>query len=173
MTAYHALICPKCRQSKFTTFNKFHQQCANCKNILFENPIPAICAVIRKEHKILLVERARPPRKGFWDMPGGFLEPYETGEQATIRECQEELGITVEMAGYLGSYSDEYIYQDKTTSVLNLYYLCKIAQGELSPADDVSDSRWFATDHPPENTAFKHIIKAWPAIKKAFSGPDW
>lgn len=42
----------------------------------------------------------RPANKGnalLWEFVGGKLEPGETHQQALIRECREELGITVEV----------------------------------------------------------------------------
>ena len=47
-------------------------------------------------NEILICQR--PKNKGnalLWEFPGGKLEPGETPEECLIRECREELGITI------------------------------------------------------------------------------
>jgi 8-oxo-dGTP diphosphatase len=44
--------------------------------------------------RVLLIERARPPYRGLWTLPGGRREAGETAEQCAIREVGEELGVT-------------------------------------------------------------------------------
>ena len=43
--------------------------------------------------RFLLVRRAHPPAQGKWSIPGGRVEPGETGEQAVVRELLEETGL--------------------------------------------------------------------------------
>ena len=52
--------------------------------------------------KLLLVRRASHHGRGNWQLPGGFIEPDETIEQAVVREVQEEAGITAEVEAVLG-----------------------------------------------------------------------
>lgn len=54
-------------------------------------------AVLRDQK--LLIARRKPGEslQGFWELPGGKLEPGETAEQCLRRELDEELGITVEI----------------------------------------------------------------------------
>jgi ADP-ribose pyrophosphatase YjhB (NUDIX family) len=58
-------------------------------------------AVVR-DGRVLLVRRASRRGRGNWQLPGGFIEPDETIEQAVIREVQEEAGVVAEVEGVLG-----------------------------------------------------------------------
>jgi 8-oxo-dGTP diphosphatase len=52
--------------------------------------------VLKRGNTVLVAER--PPHKpyaGYWEFPGGKIEPSETTEQALKRELHEELGINI------------------------------------------------------------------------------
>ncbi len=58
-------------------------------------------AVVRAG-QLLLVRRASKHGRGNWQLPGGFIEPDETVEQAVVREVQEEAAVTAEVEAVLG-----------------------------------------------------------------------
>jgi len=59
----------------------------------------AVGVLIDAQGRFLLTSRpAGKVYAGFWEFPGGKLEPAETVEQALRRELQEELGITIATA---------------------------------------------------------------------------
>ena len=58
-------------------------------------------AVVR-DGRLLLVRRASRHGRGNWQLPGGFIEPDETIEQAVVREIFEEAGVTAEVEAVLG-----------------------------------------------------------------------
>lgn len=59
--------------------------------------VPVAAALIRSGDRILICRRPPDKARGLlWEFVGGKLEPGETAAQALVRECEEELGITVE-----------------------------------------------------------------------------
>lgn len=61
------------------------------------NIVEVVAALIWGEGKFLICQRPANKARGLlWEFVGGKVERGETKEQALIRECQEELAITVE-----------------------------------------------------------------------------
>ena len=63
------------------------------KNII---PTEVVAALIWQDGRFLICQRPRHKARGsLWEFVGGKVEPGESKEEALIRECREELGITV------------------------------------------------------------------------------
>ena len=59
-------------------------------------PIAVVAALIWDKGRFLACQRPESKaRGGLWEFVGGKVEPGETKPQAIIRECREELGITI------------------------------------------------------------------------------
>lgn len=59
-----------------------------------------VAALIWEKNRFMICQR--PPHKVrglLWEFVGGKVEPGETREQALVRECREELGVTLEVGG--------------------------------------------------------------------------
>lgn len=55
--------------------------------------IQVVGAIILKDHKLLAAQRAsNRVLGGYWEFPGGKIEPSEAPEKATARELSEEFG---------------------------------------------------------------------------------
>jgi 8-oxo-dGTP pyrophosphatase MutT (NUDIX family) len=66
--------------------------------------VVAVAAVVRDEDgKLLMIQRSD---NGLWALPGGAQDIGETTREAAVREIEEETGISVEITGVSGIYSD-------------------------------------------------------------------
>jgi ADP-ribose pyrophosphatase YjhB (NUDIX family) len=71
------------------------QWCPACQVGLYDNPTPAVAAVVRDGRgRFLLVERDKDPKAGEWSLPGGFIEIDESPVEAAARELREETGLS-------------------------------------------------------------------------------
>jgi len=106
----------------------------------YQNPALTVDAVWIDRGRLLLVRRARPPFRGMWALPGGFVELTETVEDALRRELAEETGLRAGRLELLGVYSGpDRDPRKPTTSVAFLVH------GRARPprgGDDAGEARW-------------------------------
>ncbi|GAB3992229.1 NUDIX domain-containing protein [Glycomyces albus] len=87
--------------------------------------------------KVLAAARSYPPElAGFWEFPGGKVEPGETESEALRRECREELGVEIEVGERVG---DDLITGDG--KFLVRIYLAELRSGEPRAVEH-SRIRW-------------------------------
>ncbi len=67
--------------------------CQHCQQIHYDFPRVVVTAFVSCGKRLLWVQRALPPQRGKWAIPGGFLEQGETLAQGAARELHEEAGI--------------------------------------------------------------------------------
>lgn len=68
-----------------------------------------VAALIREGEKFMICQRPAHKARGMlWEFVGGKVEKGETKEQALIRECREELNITVNIGDVFAEVFHEY-----------------------------------------------------------------
>ncbi|MBN2532658.1 MAG: NUDIX domain-containing protein [Spirochaetales bacterium] len=105
------LYCPACKSGNLEYDGVKEYHCRTCDYTYFHNPAPAVAGIISHNKKILLIRRARDPGKGKVDLPGGFVDPGESSEDAVKREILEELGVEVCSFRYFASFPNIYEYK--------------------------------------------------------------
>ncbi len=148
------LYCPKCGSSGFVEHNVKSKKCLDCGFVYYFNPSAAVVAVIENpKGELLVAVRAKDPAKGTLDLPGGFVDMYETAEEAVVREVREETLLKVVSTEYLFSIPNLYVYSGFEVQTVDLFFRCKINNfNDLNANDDVAQLQFVAREklHPAD-----------------------
>lgn len=124
--------------------------------------IEVVAALIWQGDKFMICQRpAHKARGGLWEFVGGKVESGETKEQALIRECREELAVTLSVGEMFMDVVHEY---PDITVHLTLFNAC-IAEGVPQKLEH-SDIRWITPDEisiydfcPADREILERILK--------------
>jgi ADP-ribose pyrophosphatase YjhB (NUDIX family) len=141
--------------------------CSDCGYTYFHNAAAAVAGIIEFNGGILLVRRNHEPRKGFWDLPGGFIDYNETAEEALVRELKEELSCSLVSYSYLCSCPNTYTYASVDYFTCDMIFVCSVDSGapivlnkeimELACVK-IPDIPWESLAFSSTRTALKHYI---------------
>jgi len=124
-----------------------------------EMPILVTAAVVFDGEKVLLTRRPDDKRHpGFWEFPGGKVDPGESPEQALCREMREELDVEVRVSGIY----EVVFYRYEWGSVLILAYQCELLTDTLRDLG-VAEHRWVL---PREMVNFNILPADQPIIDR-------
>lgn len=103
---------------------------------------PELCVgaiVVSADDHLLLVQRANPPGRGLWSLPGGRVERGESLYDALVREVHEETGLDVVCGPLVGwvehiETARHFVIMDFTATV--------IGDDEPTAGDDAASAQW-------------------------------
>jgi len=137
-------FCPACgtKRSDFEPIRPF--RCHGCGHTTFFGPVAAVGAIVtNNDGEVLLIRRAHDPAKGKLGMPGGFIDPGESAEEALRREVLEEVGLQIQNMTYLMSAPNCYAYRGIDIPVLDMFYTAQVKEGEIRTEDgEVTEWYW-------------------------------
>jgi len=138
--------CPRCgsrvESGPAERANPF--RCAACGFVLFFNAASAVAGLmVDADGRMLFIRRERDPARGKLGMPGGFVDPGESAEEALRREVREEVGLEVREVRYLASFANHYPYAGVTYPTLDLFFTCAAEDASRARAlDAVAAIEW-------------------------------
>jgi NADH pyrophosphatase NudC (nudix superfamily) len=105
----------------------------SCGYVHWDNPTPAVGALVEHEGEIILARNRQWP-EGFFALVTGFLEAREDPRGAVAREVNEELGLEVTESHLIGNY----IFERKNEIMLCYH---AVARGTVRLGDELAEYR--------------------------------
>ena len=122
-------MCPNCGSKKIQWRDGKKWLCPDCGFDLYCNVAAAVGIVLYDDECNVLFEvRAKEPRKGFLCLPGGFVDPDESAEEAVVRECREELGAEVRGSDFLCTFPNTYEYKNIEYKTCDIFFKTKLPE---------------------------------------------
>lgn len=101
--------------------------------------------IVSKGSRVLMVKAVRGFSKGYWNVPGGFMDYGEGPEAGVQREAEEEIGVEVVLDGLLGIYVAG--FPGKPAYTLGFVYKGHVTSDEFRlKQDEIGDMAWFTVD---------------------------
>lgn len=123
---YRKRYCPECGAQSLSQRCIKSFVCGECGFTYFHNVAATVTGFIFYQDQLLLVKRGQQPCLGMLDLPGGFVDPHESNEQALMRELQEELQLSVDNLQYMFSFANYYHYKDVHYPTLDSFFMIKL-----------------------------------------------
>ena len=156
-------FCPRCRAAMAfrQAGGRSRPYCPQCGFVQYLNPAPGAGVIIRRDDRVLLVQRRFAPKEGEWTLPTGFMEWDEDIEETAVREVREETGLEVRLTGLFAA-NTGVLPPDQP--VLVIFYTAEEIGGALQAGDDAARAEFFALDELPGPIAFAAHRKVLRAL---------
>lgn len=108
--------------------------------------VEVVAALIWNGDRFLICQRpATKARALLWEYVGGKVEPCETKEEALIRECREELDVTVSV----GTVFFDVVHEYPDITIHLTLFNAAIASGSITLLEH-NDMRWITPEEIPD-----------------------
>ena len=137
-------FCPVCGSPHFEIGGIKSKICKDCGFSYYLIASSATVAlIVNEKDELLVVRRKNDPGKDMLDMPGGFVDMDETGEEAMAREVKEETGLEATEVSYQFSYPNTYLYSGFLVHTLDMFFKVKVKDlSHVEAMDDAAAYYW-------------------------------
>lgn len=141
-----------------------------CNETGYQTPKLDTRAAIFKEDKILLVHE----KNGTWSLPGGWVDVLESVASNTVKEVQEEAGLTVEPERLIA-------VQDRNRhnvpvyayGVCKVFVLCRLIGGAFQQNIETTETGWFSLEELPRLAEEKCSGEQIRMCFEAYQDENW
>ena len=124
-------------------------------------PVLAVSASVFHSNRLLMVQRAHPPARGQWALPGGVVQLGETPEQALRRELMEECRLPVDI--HRLNHVANRLFLDDEGRIQYHYviinYLCRSGTAAVRSGSDARVCKWIDRSELNELNVAEGVIE--------------
>lgn len=115
-------------------------------------------AIITDDRGHILISRRTD--SGWYNLPGGGVEPHESVPEGLVREVREETGLKIEVGRMVGLYSKPQKHE------VVLTFAARVTGGSLQGSDEADLHEWIASDDlATRNILPKHLERIEDALR--------
>ncbi len=161
--------CPKCATELATRHDGGRDRiaCPSCTYVHFGDFSIGVGGVVIRDGRALLIRRGQEPRRGWWQIPGGYVEHDEQFDEAVVREVYEEAGIRARVENVLG------VRHSLGEPSANVYVIFRLTPTEGEPhhdGDEITGCGFYSLADIAAMDKVQSLSK-W-AINAALARPD-
>jgi ADP-ribose pyrophosphatase YjhB (NUDIX family) len=166
-------FCPKCATELSTRHEGGRDRvaCPACSYMFFGDFSIGCGGVVIRDGKALLIRRGHEPGRGWWQIPGGYVEHDEVITDAVEREVLEEAGVTAKVVDVLGlrhSVGGQGSIGGPSSNVYIFFRLEPISGEPHGDDNEITGAGYFTIEEIAQNDRVQGLSKF--AIGKAMSG---
>ncbi|MBI2941741.1 MAG: NUDIX domain-containing protein [Chloroflexi bacterium] len=137
--------CPKCGRELTTRpeGGRDRLACPACPYVYFGDFSIGVGGVVIRDGRALLIRRGQEPRRGWWQIPGGYVEHDEEFDRAVVREVFEEAGVHTRVVDVLGLRNS---VGAPSTNVYVVFRLEPLSGEPTCDGDEITGAGYFSLD---------------------------
>lgn len=141
-----------------------------CNEIGYQTPKIDTRDAVFQDDKILLVQE----NDGFWSLPGGWVDVFESLASNTVKEVKEEAGLDV-VPERLIALHDRAHHNPKPFpyGIIKTFIQCRLLGGEFTENSETLASGYFALDELPPLSEEKNTEAQVELCFKAYYSDTW
>ncbi len=142
--------------------------CPECDHIEYQNPKIVNVTVVTYKDEFLLCRRGIEPSKGYWTIPGGYMENGESLKEGALRETFEEAGAKAKAGPLIA------IFQPPSKEEVIMIFRGELPTREAKAGIESLEVKFFKwEDIPWKELAFPFVGEALLAYQKTKDKTDF
>ena len=122
-----------------------------------KTPSLTVDCVVFHSHRVVLIRRAFEPFRGFYALPGGYVDTGETVEMACAREMKEETGLKIKIGRpfFVNEWRPQ--VRGEQWQIIGTFFECQADSDEVVLSNDHDHFKWIDPKEYQEHNLIENL----------------